>query len=260
MAVGLRIFNDNGISQISDIHKNMFLIAKGTVQSSNSNSDPRYAIQYGDFIQVTSPDPVFFAATAPGGAIAHLIEITGNTYKGAVLYGIHGQPATWYAFSYPRNLPTNLGLQVFNAQGSLMYDAAQKPLRLIHQSIINVPWGSVFPQPSFTASQIDLSPSSPPPDIFITQTRKNRTYASMGICLVPYRKAEKVYVKNWRFGHGLFYYMPVQDPNGIRLKARWNHFTGLGTTFPPGVETLGHNTLPYAASKQVSWIIDVTGY
>jgi len=260
MAVGLRIFNDNGISQISDIHKNMVLIAKGTVQSSNSNNDPRYDMQIAAPIEVTSPDPVFFAASSPSGVTAHLTEIVGNTYKGFVLYGIKGQGATWYAFSYPRNLSTNLGLQVFNAQGALMYDAVQKPLRLIHNSIIDTPGPMPHPTP-WTSGDAAVAPSEPPPDIFIPQTRKNRTYASMGIQLFAWRRLEKIFISgNWRFGHGLFYYMPVQDPNGIRLKARWNHTASINNLYPPPMQTLGVGSLSYANNKQVSWIIDVTGY
>jgi len=259
MAVGLRIFNDDGISQISDQHRGFALIGKGTVQSQNANSDPRYDIQYGMHIEVTSPDPVFFAASAFGGATAHLTEIVGNIYKGFVLFGIHGAPVTWYAFSYPKNIQTNLGLQVFNAQGKLMYDAAQKPLRISHVSVINTPGLRPHPTP-WTSSDAAFAPSTPPPDIFISQARKNRTYASMGISLLAWRRLEKVYFNgSTLFGHGLFYYMPVNDPNGIRLKARWSHMAPMGTLFPPGTVTNAcHHT--YADNKQVSWIIDVTGY
>jgi len=160
----------------------------------------------------------------------YLVGIEGNTYKGVVLYGIHGQPVTWYAFSYPRNIQTNLGLQVFNAQGALMYDAAQKPLRLIYNSMIIIP---ALPPSPWTSSQAELSPSSAPANVFIPQTRKNRTYASMGVHMASYLKLEKVYYKQTILGFGYFYYMPVQDANGIRLKARWSHFDRAGYAVAP---------------------------
>jgi len=59
MPVGLRIFNNDGISQISDVHRSFSLIAKGTVQGVNTNNDPRYDMEIGAPIEVTSPDPVF---------------------------------------------------------------------------------------------------------------------------------------------------------------------------------------------------------
>jgi len=59
MAAGLRIFNDNGVSQISDARRNMFLIAKGTVGPDNSNTNLLNPIVFSAEIQVASSTPVF---------------------------------------------------------------------------------------------------------------------------------------------------------------------------------------------------------
>jgi len=252
MTIGLRIFNDDGISQISDSAHNLVLIGKGT----DSDTGPNY---YGKNFEFTHDGPVLFAASAPSGATAIVYDKVGSTYKFMVLFDAPWETLTWYAFSYPENVQSTMGLRVFNGTGSLAYDSTQKPLRIAHYSHIETPGFPPFPS---NASDVPLKPP-PPPDIYIPQQRTNRTYASLGIHMVPYRKHAKIRQQGqWRRVWALFYYLPVAHADGIRLKAWENAVLALPTQpWAPGTLPFGGTGLyPNGANYQTSWIIDVTDY
>jgi len=249
MSVGLRIFNNDGISQISDIARNLVLVGKGT----DSDTAPNY---YGKNFEFVYDGPVIFAASAPSGATAIVTGKAGSTYKFMVLFDVPWETLTWYAFSYAENVQSTMGLRVFNGTGSLIYDSTQKPLRIAHYSRILTPGFPPFPS---KVSDISEKPP-PPPDIYIPQQRSNRTYASLGIHMIPYRKHAKIrYQGQWLLGWALFYYLPVAYADGIRLKA-WDNalFAVQNSPWPPG-------TMPYGGTSlyddyQTSFIIDVTDY
>jgi len=262
MAVGLRIFNNGGISQISDMHRNLVLVGKGAVNIAHAGADG-----YGQIVDFSYDGPCLFAASAPSGATAIVFEKNGTAYKFAVLFGNNQETATWYAFSYPKNIPSNSGLRVFNASGELAYDSQQKPLRLSHYSSFWVPG---TPPIQGNLHNIPEWPSAPD-SIYIPQQRSNRTYASLGIKMIAYRKVGKKWMSPpgaWLLGWAMFYYLPVAHPNGIWLQARRVLFAAKANEWPLG--TFPHGGLSiYEPPKdsngvyqhyQTSWIIDVTGY
>jgi len=254
MAVGLRIFNDDGITQISDTAHNMVLVGKGTVTGGGGNT---YATNF----TFTHEGPVFMAVRAPNGATVIHTNHQGSTYHYTILWGNNQDTATWYAFSYPKNIQSTMGLRVFNAAGSLVYDAAQKPLRIAHYASI---WTPGIPSMPSNPKNIPEYPAWPP-DIYVPQQRSNRTYASLGISMPPYRVARKLRSgKSWILGYNLHYYVPVPHSDGIKLQAVLVLFSG--ENWPTGTipySGSGSNPLilyPSATNYQNSWIIDVTDY
>jgi len=191
MTVGLRIFNNDGIRQISDSAHNLVLIGKGSFLYGIPPNPGQITYFPRMLIDFVHDGPVLFAASAPSGATAIVTDKIGTTYKVTILFGNIWETVTWYAFSYPKNIQTTMGLRVFNGAGSLVYDAAQKPLRMAHYSHIGTPGIPWIP------SNPNSIPEWPPvpPDIYIPQQRTNRTYASLGIHMIPYRRVAKRWLK-----------------------------------------------------------------
>jgi len=260
MSVGLRIFNDDGISQITDTAHNLVLIGKGVFNTGNPNA-------YGQLLNFVHDGPVIFAASAPSGATAIVTNKTGTNYEFHALFGKGDENVTWYAFSYPKNIQSTMGLRVFNGNGSLVYDAAQKPLRMAHHSSIWVP-GTTPPFPSKIKDVPEFQYTPPNGNIYIPQQRSNRTYASAGVHMIGYRKPSKIkWGKNgWLLGWAFFYWLPIAHADGVYLQCRRLVFSPTTTQWPLG--TFPYGTYPYGpqflypngANHQTSWIIDVTDY
>jgi len=256
MAVGLRIFNDDGISQISSNQRNLVMIGKGVLNSGNPDI---YAYK----VDFSHDGPVIFAASAASGASVVVNKKTGTSYEFHVLVGYGAEDATWYAFSYPKNIPSTTGLRVFNADGTLTYDSNQKPLRMVYFSSIWVP-GTTPPFPSKSKDIPEFQHTwHPNSDIYIPQARSNRTYASVGIHMIGYRKPSKIkWTKNgWLLGWAFFYWLPITHTDGVYLQCRRLVFTPTTTLWPLGTSPIGGTGLyPNGANYQTSWIIDVTDY
>jgi len=177
-----------------------------------------------------------------------------------VIFANKAEAATWYAFSYPQNIQSTLGLRVFAANGTLAYDSQQKPLRIVapfHVGINPVP-----SQPS-----INNMPTYPPApasvNIALPTQRPNRTYAALGIAFPPHRVwyRYKLGGSAYLVMLGYFYYLPVTTDSGITLIAR--HVTsGSGQETPAGTWPYGGINLYQGISTyaQTGWIIDVTDY
>jgi len=255
MAVGLRIFNDDGISQITSDHRNLVLIGKGVLNAIEPNA-------YGRPVNFTHDGPVIFAASAPSGASVVVTEKNGTNYKFYVLVGYGAEDVTWYAFSYPKNLQSTMGLRVFNENGALTYDSQQKPLRMVYFSSIWVP-GTSPPFPSKLKDVPEFNNTWHGGDVYIPQPRTNRTYASVGIHMIGYRKPSKIKWGNngWLLGWAFFYWLPIAHADGVYLQCRRLVFSPTTNNWPTGTHPYGTQFLYHnGPSHQTSWIIDVTDY
>lgn len=134
MSVGIEIYNDNNVLQITDKFRNLQFIKKGSAIINAPQA------QYTKYVKVEfDPSTKFVAFRCTNSTTLTLtmnyMNKTGEFYSTS-FYGENGTEVTWYEFGYPTLLSSsNSGLQVYNSENELVFSSNAKYMRVIdHRS------------------------------------------------------------------------------------------------------------------------------
>lgn len=145
MPAGIQVFNDSGIVQIDGTYSNLQLIAKGTttttMQLLQYNTQPNGTYYYTTpvaFVSFVANSPVF----AVGGPVAASVistSVSGSTWTVGVVTPAGTASFDWYVFDQAATVGSNVGFQVFNDSGVLVFDAQAKYLKVLDNILDLVP-------------------------------------------------------------------------------------------------------------------------
>lgn len=145
MPAGLQVFNDSGIIQIDGTYSNLQLVARGSATTSMQtlayNTQPNGTFQYDTpYVQInfTGTTPVFAVS---GGSTVCVIStaVSGNSWTIGIVTPNGPTSFEWFVFDKATPSGTNVGLQVFNESGQLVFDAGQKYIRVLGSVLGVVP-------------------------------------------------------------------------------------------------------------------------
>jgi hypothetical protein len=134
MPAGFQIINDGGVVQVDQDFKNYALFSKTTISSwpSNWNSG-------------TGASVYSASVSVPASGSYVIALVTDSTSYASVMYGgtvmayrsTSGLPSvTAYVFAAPGASGASSGLQVFDAAGQVVFDAALKYMRVVYAGAI----------------------------------------------------------------------------------------------------------------------------
>jgi hypothetical protein len=127
MAVGFQCFNDSGAFQVDGTYPQYALARKVSVSTNvlvtANGSDNTYS--KGTF-SLSGSEIAALYCTSP----VALLSVSGGTATFISTAGV-GTTADIYVFSQVSSSGSNSGFQVFNASGTLVFDAMQKPLAMV---------------------------------------------------------------------------------------------------------------------------------
>lgn len=131
MPAGIQIFNDYGTVSVDQDYFNLGLLQRG---SFSTVSDPGYP--GGSTYRLTSSlEAPIVALSPPRGSFVSLISIVGgpgNWEYNFVIGAPVGSSVDFFIFGTAPSIGSNYGLEVFNAQGTLVYSAATTiPMRIV---------------------------------------------------------------------------------------------------------------------------------
>lgn len=112
MPAGLTIYNSFGTIQIDENYRNMM------VSNSGTNGTPT----------ATNISWPLCALKSTSLSLAYTLTST-SSVSYTVVGG--GSGYNWYVFDLKSTVSSNIGLQVYNQLGELVYDSAQKPMRIV---------------------------------------------------------------------------------------------------------------------------------
>lgn len=143
MTVGLEVVNDNGLPVLVNAHSYVFFASGKNTVSIGSNTDP-----FGTTGRVTLPAqsvPYLVFIRCNGGST--IITTSVNGFDWTMAQGTTS--FEWWAWG--RAVPSgNVGMQVFNPDGSIQWDLTNRPLCIV--GMVNKAGGAV---PSFTEAAVD---------------------------------------------------------------------------------------------------------
>jgi hypothetical protein len=122
MPAGLQVINDNGIVQIDELYRNLVFIQKWTF---STGGDHTFTTSAGRF----APTLVFYSNSVPTIPTAGilLLQSTKNG-DGSYTYRVNGIGEVYLFDVPPPPAAHGFGLQVFNAQGNIVFDSSTKPM------------------------------------------------------------------------------------------------------------------------------------
>lgn len=125
MQAGFQCFNDAGGFQIDGVYPQFVLRRKFDVATNYWNNGE--AIGYSDvFISVGDDEIVALSSSTPCA-----VTYKQGGYLRLVSQGFTGTVITVYVFGAITSAGGGMGIQIFNSNGSVIFDSAQKPLVMI---------------------------------------------------------------------------------------------------------------------------------
>lgn len=118
MAAGLTVYNTAGTIQIDENYRNMMVANSGTngAPTATNISWPLCAIR--------------------STSLVLAFNLTNTSTATYTVWG-GGTGYSWYVFDLRVTPSTNVGLQVFNPTGELIFDSGQKPMRIVDYLVFN---------------------------------------------------------------------------------------------------------------------------
>lgn len=118
MAAGLTVYNTAGTIQIDENYRNMMVANSGTngTPTATNISWPLCAIR--------------------STSLVLAYNLTNTSTASYTVWG-GGAGYNWYVFDLRVTPSTNVGLQVFNGSGELIFDSGQKPMRIVDYFVFN---------------------------------------------------------------------------------------------------------------------------
>lgn len=147
MPLGLEVYNDDGVFQIDNKYKNLVLVKKTTftLQPAATNTIQYLNAAY-RFTAAASANVI--AISCPKNQKVNIFKAGGLSYYFSTISA--ATTVTVYEFSKISNTPAgNYGLVVYNDAGELIFDALQKPMRVVAATALEM-WN---PTTQITASQ-----------------------------------------------------------------------------------------------------------
>lgn len=128
----MQIFNDAGFIQIDADYLNMELKSRGsgTIAPSNlANGGSQSSVLY---VDVVGEAPLI-AVISSGFTASYLVSRSGNSFRFAIYNGENANTSVeWFIFDNSSNEGAgNSGMQIFNAQGRLVFDSNKKYMRVL---------------------------------------------------------------------------------------------------------------------------------
>lgn len=238
MPAGIEIYNDDNVFQIDGKYKNLVLVKKTTVtvQPSATNT-----VQYLDaaYRHTVSSSDVVVAIGCLDNKYVHAFKAGGLSYYFSVVDT--AATITIYEFRKISETPVgNYGLLVYNETGELIFDALQKPMRVVAATAMDM-WN---PSTQITASN----------DIAVNSGRK---YAFALSHFGTYFKGISA---------------PIGPPGGPTITSQFICTPGVqyvtasnavrvgGQIVATNRENFAPGNFDYGASRLTGFVIDVTHY
>lgn len=132
MGVGFQVFNNDGFIQIDADYLNLELKQKGPFSLNGSNTANGGGVSSGVQVSFTGESPVI-AIKSTTFCCAYPLSRSGNTFN-FYIYNGDNQACTGEYFIFDNSSDAsagNTGMQIFNAQGRLVFDANKKYLKVL---------------------------------------------------------------------------------------------------------------------------------
>lgn len=158
MPVGYQCWNEGGVLQIDGVYRNLRFLSKWTASSYQSSRFQMLSAALMQEIDVTFNSSVPLLAIRCDYPIA-LIHLSHNGTAASYKFFIYNQtsvPVTFYAFGPQDFSGSNFGLQIFDGNSVLVFDAMNRPLRITSQ-IISPGANNTYPYPSGRAYAMIIS-------------------------------------------------------------------------------------------------------
>lgn len=132
MPIGFQVINDFGSYQIDDYYQNLFLDKKVRINKTSLKKYPQGNFYYYDLSFVSDTPPVVAVGVYDGVSTAcYGLKQSKNQYTAKIIASSNNQDVDVYVFNTLNGSSSTYGLQVFDENGKLIFDALKKPLRLV---------------------------------------------------------------------------------------------------------------------------------
>ncbi len=128
MPAGMTVYNDGGTIQVDENYKNLRFYGRATLSTTSVPNGDRYRnYQHADFTYTAVYNqPPMIAIESSAAGFIFLVSTSGNTFTFRVVFPLQGGSTsfTYWIFDQPNgNSSSTYGLQVFDDQGRLTFDA-----------------------------------------------------------------------------------------------------------------------------------------
>lgn len=132
MPIGFQVINDFGSYQIDDYYQNLFLDNKYTIDKRRLIKNPNSNFYYHDLVFTSDTPPVVAVGVYDNiNTACYGMKQVGNQYTAKIATSSNTQDIDIYVFNTLNGSSSTYGLQVFDENGKLIFDALKKPLRLV---------------------------------------------------------------------------------------------------------------------------------
>lgn len=152
MSAGFQVFGSHGFAQIDGKTVNLALTGRGQITMPAGGMAGQGAESILDIapqISVTGINPMLCIRSTEKAIALGVVTRAGSTFSYTLIGRSTPAPAVvdWYVFDSPSLLPpSKYGMQVFNEQGQLVFDAQQAPMRVV--AVGSIPAGSPINAPA----------------------------------------------------------------------------------------------------------------